>query len=220
MRVLAFNVQGFRAGGERIAEMIRATDPDVALLTETRRRPMRALARATGRHIVFAAARRFRGEGTAILARAPLHDARRLRFAPTAGFERRCMVAARAAEDVLFVALHLGLSGAERARHAAELIAALPASDRIVIGGDLNEPPGGNAYALLAAAFTDVFASAGEGSGETFPADAPLERIDFVFCSRSLTPVRAAIVPLVASDHLAVVAEIGRRYEASSESAS
>ena len=57
MRVLVFNVEGFRAGVERVAEVIRVTDPDVAMLTEVRFGPARRLARVTERGLAFGSAR-------------------------------------------------------------------------------------------------------------------------------------------------------------------
>jgi endonuclease/exonuclease/phosphatase family metal-dependent hydrolase len=81
----------------------------------------------------------------------------------------------------------------------------------VVVGGYLNDRPGGPATRLHFERFTDVFAKVGEGNGETFPATAPLHRIDYVLCSPDLTPVRATVVTLVASDHLAVLAEIAER---------
>ena len=208
MRVLTLNVQSFRAGVDRIAEVIRATDPDVVALQEAYRRPSRALARSTGLGLIFGARRPLRRFGNALLARDPMRDPLRVRFTKTAALARRAAVVAVLPSGIAVASLHLGLSQTERERHAAELLRALGRYERVVLCGDINESPGGAAYRLLAARFTDVFASAGEGTGETFPAAALRERIDYVFCSRDLTPVRAAVVPIVASDHLAVVAEI------------
>lgn len=208
MRVLVFNVQSLRAGVERVAEVIRRTDPDVALLNEVVRRPGAKLARMTNRRFVFGPTRRWLGFGNAILVRdRPIHTIRR-RFGLTPPFQRRGFVGALRSDEVLVVATHLGTSGEERGRHAEELLRALEAHDRIVVGADCNEGPNGPAVGILRERFTDAFATAGEGDGETFPADAPLHRIDYVFCSPSLTPRRAAVVPLIASDHLAVVADI------------
>jgi endonuclease/exonuclease/phosphatase family metal-dependent hydrolase len=111
---------------------------------------------------------------------------------------------------VTFVATHLGLSAPDRQSDARALLAALEDISSVVVGGDLNDRPGGPATQLLLERFTDVFAAAGEGTGETFPATAPLHRIDYVLCSPALKPVRAAVVPIVASDHLAVLAEIAQ----------
>jgi vancomycin resistance protein VanJ len=91
------------------------------------------------------------------------------------------------------------------------LIETLAAYEPVVLGGDLNERPHRGAVAILSTRFVDAFERAGEGSGETFPATAPLHRIDYVLCSHDLGPVKAAVVPIVASDHLAVAVDFRDR---------
>jgi endonuclease/exonuclease/phosphatase family metal-dependent hydrolase len=206
--ILAFNVQGFRAGVDRVADVLAATDPDVALFNEVVRRPGAALARMTRRRFVFGATRRWRAFGNAILLRDPPTRTIRGRFTFSPPFQRRGFVGALRSDGVLVVATHLGTSGEERVRHVAEFLRAVDGYERVVIGADCNEGAGGPTVAIMKERFIDVFDRVGEGMGETFPADAPLHRIDYVFCSLTLTPSRAAVVPLIASDHLAVVADI------------
>jgi endonuclease/exonuclease/phosphatase family metal-dependent hydrolase len=208
VRVLALNVQGFRAGVDRVAEVIRATDPDAALLAEVRPRQGKRLAKATGRHLAFGSTRRFRRLGNAVLLRDRPVSVRSVVLSRTRGLEPRGAAIVAGPGGITFVATHLGLSALDRRRDAKALLAALEDITSVVVGGDLNDRPGGPAAQLLLERYTDVFAAAGEGSGETFPATAPLHRIDYVLCSPDLKPVRAAVVPIVASDHLAVLAEI------------
>lgn len=208
MRVLAFNVRGFDADVSRVAAVIRATDPDAALLAEVRRRPARRLAAMTRRHLAFGATLRLRRFGNAVLLRERPQSVRRVMLSRTRGLEPRGAVIAVAADGTACVATHLGLSATAREHDARELLRALEGISPVVVGGDMNDRPGGPATRLLAERFNDAFAAAGEGRGETYPASAPLYRIDYVFCSRDRTPVRASVVPIVASDHLAVVAEI------------
>ena len=208
MRVLAFNVQGFRAGVDRVAEVIRATDPDVAMLAEVRARPARRLASATGRRLVFAPTLRLRRFGNALLLRDRPVSVRRVVLSRTRGAEPRGAVIVAGPGGVTFVATHFGLSPPDRLRAAKALLATLADISPAVIGGDLNDRPSGPAARLLLERFTDSFAVAGKGSGATFPATSPLHRIDYVLCSRDLNPLRAAAVPIIASDHLAVLAEI------------
>jgi endonuclease/exonuclease/phosphatase family metal-dependent hydrolase len=210
VRFLTLNVKGFDAGVDRVASAIGASDPDVAALQEVYRGPAQDLARMIGYHLGFAATRPLKEFGNAILARQPVGEYWKIRLPRTRGLVRRGGVGAQLPDGTQVISIHLGLSGAERERHAAELLRHAPGhpDERTVICGDLNEGPRGAAYRSIAARFTDVFGAVGERGGETFPATAPTERLDFVFCSRDLTPVRAAVVPVVASDHLAVVAEI------------
>jgi endonuclease/exonuclease/phosphatase family metal-dependent hydrolase len=218
VRVLTLNVEGFAAGVDRVAEVIRATDPDVALLAEAWRSPSRRLAATTGRHLAFGATRRVRRFGNAVLLRERPVIARRVVLSRARGREPRGATFATAPDGVTYVATHLGLSASDRERDARALLAALDGVGPLVVGGDFNDRPGGPATRLLAERFTDAFEVSGGGSGDTFPASAPLYRIDYLFCSRELTPTRAAVVPIVASDHLAVVADIA--YVAPSASAS
>jgi endonuclease/exonuclease/phosphatase family metal-dependent hydrolase len=46
------------------------------------------------------------------------------------------------------------------------------------------------------------------GDGWTFPAETPAARIDFLFVSPALEPLRAWTVGGAASDHLMVVADL------------
>jgi endonuclease/exonuclease/phosphatase family metal-dependent hydrolase len=220
VRVLTLNVQGFREGVDRVGQVIRATDPDAVMLNEAFRGPTMRLAAENGRVVVFGATRPLRGFGNAILLREPPHVKRRFMFRRTRGYAPRGAIAAGTASGIMFVAVHLGLSGDERVQHALQLVGVLERYTKVVIAGDLNEGPDGPAVRVVAGSYHDVFAAVGEGSGDTFPMSDPLYRIDYVFCSGGLTPARATVVPIVASDHLAVLAEIARVQDAPSASAS
>jgi endonuclease/exonuclease/phosphatase family metal-dependent hydrolase len=209
VRFLSFNVQGFAAGVDRVAEVIRVADPAVIALQEADHANARELAHRLGYNLSFTPSRMFREPGNAILAREPITEYWKVRLSKTRGLVRRGATGATLTGDIHVYSAHLGLSGAERERHAAELLReTFDGEGRVVIGVDLNEGTSGTAYRALVARFTDVFAAAGEGSGESFPATAPRERMDFVFCSRAFMPKKATVVPLVASDHLAILAEL------------
>ncbi len=81
------------------------------------------------------------------------------------------------------------------------------AGPRLVMG-DFNSPPGSDPYRHLAAAATDAFDVCGLGWGYTYRRDHPMIRIDHVFCSPEVTPVRLRAVRGGLSDHLLVVADI------------
>jgi endonuclease/exonuclease/phosphatase family metal-dependent hydrolase len=210
VRFLTFNVQGFDAGIDRVAAVIGAADPDVVALQEARRGAAAELRRRLGYHLAFAAPRPFRDLGNAILAREPIQEWWKVRLSKARGLVRRGAVAAALPSGVEVISVHFGLSGAERERHAGELLRATSRDEMpLIIGCDLNEGPGAAAYEAISSRLTDVFGTVGKGSGETFPATAPRKRIDVVFCSPTLTPRAAAVVPIVGSDHLAVIADIG-----------
>jgi endonuclease/exonuclease/phosphatase family metal-dependent hydrolase len=112
------------------------------------------------------------------------------------------------------VSVHLGLGGAERGRHADELVRLCDRlrADRegpIVVGGDLNATPGMAAVRRIAERLRDGWL--GRGPGATVPAGAPSARIDYVFVSEDLRVVSSSTgAPGAnrASDHLPVVVEL------------
>ena len=108
------------------------------------------------------------------------------------------------------VSSHLGLSERERERHGRELTDFLSGIEGpTVVGVDLNEAPTGSAARWIAGRFYDAFAHGGEGSGETFPANVPTARIDYVFVSDGIRIDRAWVPGgTPASDHRPVVADV------------
>jgi len=77
----------------------------------------------------------------------------------------------------------------------------------VVLGGDFNGLAYGPNYAALRTRFQDAFAACGQGFGFTLPSVLPLRRIDFLFSSRELEPLRCWVAPQLSSDHRPVVAE-------------
>lgn len=217
IRVLAWNVHGFRAGPAPMAEAVAGEHPDVVFLNEVGylglrlRRFARDLEmdRATGLGV-------WRPVPDAVLVRPPWRIvAHRLLRLPREGrtIRRGGVIATvgRAGMRLTAVAVHLGLSAPERRRHAEVLTDALAAEPHpIVLGGDLNEGPEDRAAGWLADRYWDAFAVAGEGEGLTFPAPAPRARIDYLFASQGATVERAWVAPEPAglSDHLPVFADL------------
>ena len=77
-----------------------------------------------------------------------------------------------------------------------------------IIGGDFNAPAGDAVFDLLRdAGFRDAFAEAGSGWPDTYPNTAPMLRIDHLWVNAGITPVRAAAVTTVYSDHRMVVCD-------------
>lgn len=77
-----------------------------------------------------------------------------------------------------------------------------------IIGGDFNAPAGDAVFDLLKdAGFRDSFAEAGSGWSDTYPNTAPMLRIDHLWVNPRISPVRAAAVETVYSDHRMVVCD-------------
>ncbi|MEX2555109.1 MAG: endonuclease/exonuclease/phosphatase family protein [Actinomycetota bacterium] len=208
MRVATFNIQSCRAGVDRVAEVLRATGADVLTLAEVRRSHLRQLARALGMQATFGQTWRVRPFGNAILTKEPHRRVLHVRFSRTPDRQPRGMVAVRLDSGVTIAATHLGLSSDERIRHANEIVEALSrVPDPVVIGGDLNDHPPSRVLGLLLGRFRDSFPAVGPEQSLTYPADAPIARIDYVLVS-GMEVRDAAVLPLVASDHLAVVVEL------------
>jgi vancomycin resistance protein VanJ len=80
-----------------------------------------------------------------------------------------------------------------------------------IIAGDSNLPDGSWIYRRWLAHFTDGFSAVGLGFGYTYPAGRPWMRIDRILADEQLSFRRFWVLPQVASDHLAVLAELRLR---------
>ena len=218
MRVVTFNVRGFRHGRERVADVVRGLEPDVLLLQETgRRRTLRRFAASVG--MVVATDPRSplrRRVKNAVLVRdgTPFVSSRLTRFPGSRRWYPRGALAARIGGpfDVWALSVHLGLEGRERGRQAEALLETVGSlgAGPVVVGGDLNATPDMRAPSRVAATLHDAWTATGAGSGATFPATAPSARIDYVFVNEGID-VRSIAVDArdpTASDHLPVVAEL------------
>ena len=125
VRVVTYNVRGFRDGLGRVAAVVRELAPDVLLLQETgSRRDLRRFAAEVG----MRAARdpwsplRRRVKNAVLLAEPwSLVSFRLERFADARRWYPRGALVARASTgsgDIWAISIHLGLDGAERARQA------------------------------------------------------------------------------------------------------
>jgi endonuclease/exonuclease/phosphatase family metal-dependent hydrolase len=215
VRVASFNVRSFRGGVEAAASSLGRPVPSIVLLQECGRQlRLERFARMVGGAAV-ASRRSFGRMRNAVvfgsawrMVGAPMvHELRQEGRAIPRGL---IAVALRAKTgELTAVSAHLGLSAAEREGHARELTEVLAGlRGPIVLGVDLNEGPEGSTARRLSARMTDAFASAGRGSGDTFPASEPRTRIDVVFASAGVRVVDAWVAPAGGSDHLAVVADL------------
>jgi endonuclease/exonuclease/phosphatase family metal-dependent hydrolase len=81
----------------------------------------------------------------------------------------------------------------------------------LIVVGDFNDEPFGDAYKLMRITFQDgwIMAKTKE-PGLSYPADKPLKRIDYIFTriSDRLRVKHPRIVTTLASDHLPLIADI------------
>jgi endonuclease/exonuclease/phosphatase family metal-dependent hydrolase len=109
--------------------------------------------------------------------------------------------------------VHLGLVDRERPHHASAMLEALAREpEPIVVGGDLNEGPGGVAAARIAERYVDAWPGVGDGEGATYPASGARERIDALFVSEGVEVARVRVLDSpgtrAASDHLPLAADL------------
>jgi endonuclease/exonuclease/phosphatase family metal-dependent hydrolase len=220
VRVVVYNVRGFRDDSERLVRLVGHVRPDVLLLNETGARwRLRRFAKALGMDLAADAWSPFRRRvKDAVLVRPPWrilgHRQHRFEGGPWL-YPRGALVAEVGRGDARLCAIstHLGLHPRERLAHARALGALVGVVDApILAGGDLNERPNGRAVGFLSERFRDAWLLGGDSEGETFPADEPTARIDYLFLSDGIVVERVLVPPgpdaREASDHRPIVAEL------------
>jgi acyl-homoserine-lactone acylase len=232
--VLVYNVHaGKDAGGvdnlDRVAEIVKSSGAEIALLQEVDRGTRRSggvdqpaeYAKRTGMHVAFGRSLNYDGGeyGIAILSRWPIrHDSAvplvvdppQLRSG--ASYEPRiAMLATIAAPDgdIVVVNTHLDASGddswrRQEAKKVIEIGRALGQRGvrRLLVGGDFNSTPESAVQADLASGgFQDAWSRCGTGDGLSYPATSSTKRIDYLYLVGSTTCSGGAVLTTDASDH-------------------
>jgi endonuclease/exonuclease/phosphatase family metal-dependent hydrolase len=233
LRLLTWNVRDLRGDQPAVVRVIRSADADLVCLQEAPRWPgsrwrLAALARSAG--LLYVAGGRD-SAGTALLCslrtrvddarclRLPVRDGARLLELPPPRPRGAVLATVRLPGGTSFAlaCVHLGLQQAQRLDHARRLHRLLVAGGLpAVVAGDLNEPPDGPSWRLLA----DLAADPWPASGPTFPSWRPHRRIDAVLVGPGLSATVAGWEPSPddvrrGSDHLPVLAELDIRRSAS-----
>lgn len=214
----------------RVAALVRETRADVVLLQEVDRLTtrsgnvdqLRELERGTGYHGAFGRTLDYQGGeyGIALLSRWPIvHDTLvPLRIDPPqqragGSYEPRGMLAARVAmpgRELRVINTHLDASRDDhyRRQEVAQVAAQLDsiaglAGGLAIAGGDFNAEPGTATHrAMTAEGVRDAWAACGDGgSGYSFPASAPVKRIDYLFIANAAECASARVLVTEASDH-------------------
>jgi endonuclease/exonuclease/phosphatase family metal-dependent hydrolase len=220
VKVLTYNVLSLRMGSSRVAEVVRAIDPDVVCVQEAPRfwrwrEHCARFALDAGLRIVTGG----RPAGAVmLLARPslPVVSRRSMRLPWHPPLHRRGVaigVFRVDGADVVVASTHLSLDPHERRQQAGHVLALLRSYDvPAILGGDINEDPGHEAFDTIAAALPDAYATAPLGDGLTSTAKDPKRRIDALFVDRRLTVTGCGVpdVPGIedASDHKPLLATI------------
>ncbi len=229
LRVLTYNIRhGEGMDGAidlaRVARVIRDAAPDVVALQEVDNRAARTggvdqaatLGELTGMAHAFAPFMEFEGGeyGLAVLSAHPIVSTRVIALPPGRHEPRAALaveIALAEGPAVTFACLHLDWleDDTERFAQAEALIGALEGVRAVILAGDFNDVPGSRTLR----AFEDAGFIAAEptgSAGETFPADRPRTRIDFVMHRPTFAFVAEAetLDEPVASDHRPVLARM------------
>lgn len=217
---MTYNIEMGGRGGADLGRVVRAARPDVLLVNESPKTPLLSgrrcgrLAERWGMRVAGGG----RSAGSNLIVVGEGVEVRRVRsrVLPQPRWQpRRGIVSAQLrvrGRLVGVVACHLSLAPDRRTTEAAEVLAdAALLRGPLVVGGDLNEPPSGPAWALLRAA---GLRDPGGAGWRTYPAQAPRARIDAllvrdaaVLSHGAPTDVDPALLAR-ASDHLPVVADL------------
>ena len=210
----------------RIAGVINAQHPDLVGLQEVDRGVQRTqrideiaeLAKLTRMNSDFAFNLRYQGGqyGVAILSRFPIISMDHRFYQNTREAERRGFIRGEVrigGLTVNFVTTHLDYQYEDgRLFEAQQLLSALKeVRGPLILVGDFNDIPSGQAYQLMRHQFDDAWAeSRAKDEGFSYPTDKPSKRIDYIFfrAKDRVRTKRAWIVETQASDHVPVVADL------------
>ena len=218
MRVLSYNVRGLHDDRTALAEVVRASDPDVLCVQEAPyylrwRSRCAALAREWG--LLYVAGGGTTG-GTALFAhmRVDVDDAREETLSRQYGWPDRGVASAivtKAGARLAVASVHLPLIAAQRPQHANRVREVLDNYDTPLklAAGDLNEEPPGPSW--------DVFGDGGFADldpecASTYPATGPIKRIDGILATDGVEVVEHRVLDGAAvaraSDHSPLLAVI------------
>ena len=226
IRILSWNVRHLLGDPLAVHRVVREADPDVFCLQEGPRLPgsrrqFERLARACGLHSL-GGGRTAGSNAMFVSGRMVARDVAAFTF-PLAHWRdnRRGAVLATlqplvGGPALRVASVHLPLDQAQRLSHVRSLSRQLVDFGLpVVLAGDLNEPPGGQAWKALEPLVSDPAPKA----PVTFSALAPRRRIDAILTGRGIEVLEyAAWQPdpkdaRLASDHLPVLAELRVRPE-------
>ncbi len=209
---------------DRIAEVIRAENPDVVCLQEVDQGMTRTdgldipavLAAKLGMNMAFGPNLAIQGGyyGNATLTPHPIAEHKNHRLPnPEGGEVRGCLHTAIEINGttVHVFNTHWSIIAAERLPQASTIFELLP-SERTILAGDLNELYTRDGVQLLLRQLQDSVSGVREGRKTTFGEGERARRIDYVLVSKDIRVLSAHVVDTetsrVASDHLPYVVSV------------
>lgn len=234
LRVMVYNIHaGKDAEGvdnlARVADLIASSNADLVLLQEVDRNTERSgkvdqlaeLERLTSLHGAFGKSLDYQGGeyGIAVLSRWPVaaSDLIPLPNEPPqerAGGSREPRVALFVVSNgIRILNTHLDASRDEtwRLQEVAKLIEAADQAEPTLVGGDFNaEPSSATRRRMAEKGYRDAWEECGTGGELTFPASAPVKRIDYLFLAGDARCTAAQVLETTASDHRPLLVTLER----------
>ncbi len=221
LHVMTWNIAAGHGDLPQIARVIRDAAPDVAALQEVDVHwdarsgfadQAARLAEATGMQVRFGPIYQLPGSGdsaptrefgVAILSRYPIVDSRN-HVIPRLSTQS-IATEPQPMPGFLEVAIDAGGARVRALQVSATLDLIAGLREPAILAGDLNAPPAAPELAPLFRRLKDVWSA---GDGFTYPAAAPVRRIDYVLVSDAFQVREARTLPVSSSDHRPVIAEL------------
>jgi len=242
VRVLVYNIH---AGKDtkgvdnlaRVAEIVRSTGADIALLQEVDRGTTRSgkvdqlevLSRLTGFHAAFGKTLDYQGGdyGIAVLSRWPISRDSLIKLPVDPPQERSGVYEPRGALQAVIqvhgapleiLNTHIDASREDFYRRQ-EMTTILRLATRSIVdvrrstlvGGDLNAEPGSAVIEMVRGSpVRDAWPECGQGPGLTYPASGPIKRIDYLLLPVGWSCVSGSVLETEVSDHRPVIFTLRR----------
>lgn len=203
---------------QRVAKVIDAANPDILILNEVDHGTVRAFgvlqAESLGKRLdmdaTFGRSIDFdSGQyGNALLSKFPVLSFQIFDLSTDSLLEGRSVFLASILleHDTLFVmGTHLGLTPDEGSEQVERIIQLLPQSTDLILAGDFNFEPNSDTHQMITKFLSDGVLQINRQAENTFPADQPVRRIDYIFIGSNIQPVGIPTLTLdevaTASDH-------------------
>ena len=233
IRVLVYNIHaGKDAKGvdnlARVAELVKSTNADVALLQEVDRGTTRSgkadqpriLSQLTGFRIAFGKTLDYQGGdyGIAILSRWPISEdtlislpvnppqARSGGLYEPRGALRATIQVPGGSIEVLNTHIDASREDFYRKQEMTTLLRLAALRGSTLLGGDLNAEPGSAVIEMVRGSrVRDAWTECGTGAGLSYPAHKPVKRIDYLLVPSAWRCVSGTVIESDASDHRPVL---------------
>ncbi len=195
------------------ADIINLQEVDMLRPSTGEQKQASFLAQRLGMRFIYGAVREYAqgSYGNAILSRYAITSSRNIILADSKDI-RYCLQADIRTHNqtISIFNTHLGLSQPARYKHLVDIILPdiLSVNNPALLAGDFNAPPSNPEITMVNNFLTDTFIKNSGIQINTFSANNPTARIDYIFVNEYITPLDYYIIDTDVSDHLPVVAKV------------